>query len=374
MIVNKKKIAFVLSFLIMIIALTGCGEKEVNYADVPEEYVKTLEYHDGFVIVQLTDIHWNTATYIGNDEHGSKAYLLRVLNEINSKFGNVDLIEVTGDTFCLSNKLSVNSFIDFMEQVGVPYAITWGNHDRQCKFNPNWLSRRFLEAPFSLYTEVDHDNLHERGNYVVELMHGDKVAWQLFNLDSGSTYRSGAMDIGLQSDFIRTDQLEWLEFMHNRVGENVPVLCFYHIPQREFAEGYEAVMAGEAGYSSDFYLMEDLYGSDHAISMNPVFSRNNVKGAFVGHDHANDWTFTNPDNIVYGFGVKSNKELYSLDVKNELLDSYDEVNPDVDSEFDLMGASVIKLVNENGDFELYHLYLGEDAEKTTAEPIWDRYR
>lgn len=373
---SGKRISIWLTICLVIcisLSMAACGQREtVNFTDVPEQYVKTLEYHDDFVIAQLTDIHWNTSTNIGNSEYGSRSYLLKVAEEIRNEFGHIDLIEVTGDTFCLANKKSVKTFIDTMEEIGVPYAIIWGNHDRQCKFNPNWLSRQFLNAPCSLYCEVDNDNLHERGNYVVELMQGKDVAWQIFNIDSGSSYREGAKDIGLVYDYIRQDQIDWIDFMHSRAGADVPALAYYHIPQKEFDEGYEAVSSGAEGYKSEFYFLEPVSSSPHAVSMNSVFVRNNVVGAFVGHDHATDWTFTNPDGIVYGFGVKTNKELYSADVNSETLKEYDEINDSVtDASFDLMGASVVKLLNNTGDFELYHLYLSDDENTTNA--TWEKY-
>lgn len=368
---KKKIVAGLLAVFMMSILLSGCGRATVNYADVPDQYVKTLDYHDGFVIAQLTDIHWHTASAIGYGDEGSQEYLVKVVNEIKAKFGQVDLIEVTGDTFCLSNKRSVKTFIETMDEIGIPYAITWGNHDRQGKYNPNWLSRQFLKAPHSLYVEVDNDNLHERGNYVVNLMQDGDVAWQIFSIDSGSSYRNGAGDIGLEYDYIRQDQIDWFELMHKRAGDDVPVMCYYHIPQKEFDDGYEAVMANEPGYKSGFYMMEGVSSSAYATSMNPVFARNNVKGVFIGHDHATDWTFTNPDGITYGFGVKTNKELYSADVNAETVKGFDEINPDVDREFDLMGASVVKLLNDTGDFELYHLYLSDGQNVSGA--VWEEY-
>lgn len=337
--------------------LTGCsGAKAVHFADVPERYEKTLQYHDGFVIAQLTDIHWNSATCIGNDEYGSKAYIKNLIRDLKKEYGNVDLIEITGDIFCLTNSRAVDMFIDMMEEIGIPYAITWGNHDRQNTFNANWLSNQFINAPYSLYTEVDNDDVHERSNYVINLVDGDRTVWQIVNLDSGASYREGAMDIGLEYDYIRQDQIDWFEFMHKRAGADVPVICYYHVPQKEFVEGYEACRAGENGYKSAFYKMEGISNSPYAVSLNDVFKQNCVKGVFVGHDHANDWTFTNPDGITYGFGLKTDKELYSMKVTEDNLAADKALNPEVEEEFDLWGASVVILKNASGDFDLDHVY------------------
>lgn len=367
-----RKIALLLLLVLCAAAVGGCSTDEpVKFREVPELYEKSMEYHDGFVIAQLTDIHWNSATVVGNDEIGSIAYIKRTVDAIKQKFGNVDLIEITGDIFCVTDSRAVDMFIDMMEEIGIPYAITWGNHDRQNKFNPNWLSNRFIEAPFSLYTEVDNDDLHERSNYVINLQEDGKTVWQLFNIDSGASYREDALTIGLEYDYIREDQVEWFEFMHERAGEDVPVLCYYHVPQKEFVEGYEACRAGEEGYKQRFYKMEGISNSPYAVSLNNVFVENNVKGVFVGHDHSNDWTFTNPQGITYGFGVKTDKELYSIRVTEENAEADKLVNDEVDREFDLSGASVVRLNGTSGDFDLFHLYL--DGNDGVLNEIWEEY-
>lgn len=352
---GKKTISVLLIFFLISVIFCGCGET-FHYADIPEQYIKTLDYHDDFVIVQLTDIHWNSSTVIGNDEYGSIAYIKKVMNTIEAKFGHIDLIEITGDTFCLTSPLAVKHFINMMSDISVPYAMVWGNHDRQSTYNPNWFSNKFINAPYSLYTEIDNDDLNGRSNYVIELSDNGEPVWQIFNIDSGASYRTKASDIPLEYDFIRQEQIDWFEFMHKRAGNDVPVLCYYHIPQIEFVEAFEAINAGEAGYKSKFNKLEGVSISPYAVSLNPVFARNNVKGVFIGHDHANDWTFTNPDGITYGYGVKTSAELYSLRVEDE---------------FDLNGASVVVLKNKTGDFDLYHLYLSDKEENPDA--IWEEY-
>lgn len=365
-----KVLAFLLILPILAITLCGCQEP-LHYADIPDSYIKTMDYHDDFVILQLTDIHWNNATTIGNDTVGAKAYLKQVVAATEKKFGKIDLIEITGDTFCLTNTLAVNAFIDTMEEIGIPYAMTWGNHDRQSKYNPNWFSKKIASAPYSLYTEVDQDDVHGRGNYVIDLVKDGKTVWQVFNIDSSSSYRESATDIGLEYDYVRDNQIEWFDFMHKREGNDVPVICYYHIPQKEFVEAYEALNAGDPAYKTKFLKMEGISNSPYAVSLNPVFKDNNVKGAFIGHDHASDWTFTNPDGIVYGYGVKTNFELYSVRATDEFTEDDRLINGELESEFDLHGASVVNLKNTSGDFDLYHLYMSDKEEN--PEKVWEEY-
>ncbi len=179
--------------------------------------------------------------------------------------------------------------------------------------------------------------------------------WQLFTLDSGASYREGASDIFLTYDYIRQDQLDWLSDEHKLVGDNVPCVCYYHIPQKDNDIGYEAFLNNTPGYKGKFFKLEKFAASKYATEMNETFKANNVKAAFMGHAHNNDFTFTNPDGITYGLGVKTGSELYYAHVDK----SYKNAGCELEENFDLIGASLVTLNNCDGDFTLEHLYFNE---------------
>ncbi len=355
----KRIVAMAVLFALAATVFAGCAKAAHSYRENLAAYVKTMDYHDGFTILQLTDIHWNGGTQIGDADYGSKAYLKKVIDEAKAHAGQIDLIEVTGDTFMLANKAAVNSFIDFMTETGIPYAMIWGNHDRECTYNPNWISERFLEAPYSLYTEIDNDDVHERSNYVINLLNADgTAAWQITNLDSGASYREGAADINLTYDYLRDDQFEWMTAEHDAVGKDVPVICYYHIAQADYDIAADAIKAGAEGYKYKFFNLEGFADSKFSPKTEDVCLRNNVKAVFIGHDHADDWTFTTPSGIVYGMGVKSTPELYYAHIPTDYADAGFEYS----TEFSLLGASLVTLNDTAGDFTLEHLYLNERDE------------
>lgn len=353
--------------LLMILAfavgtMSGCGKTADSdgYAATlySEEYIKEMDYHDGFTILQMTDLHWSGATQIGNDEFGAIEYVKKVVREAEQHAGKIDLIEVTGDTFMLANKRAVRKFIDMMTDIGIPYAMTWGNHDRESHYNPNWLSRQFMEAPFSLYTEVDNDELHDRSNYVINLMDGADVAWQIFMLDSGASYREGAADLKMTYDYMRQEQVDWVSVMHKHAGVDVPALAYYHIPPAEVKAALNAYRDGSATFESKFFMYEGVGSSQLAPDTTRLCKDNNIRGVFLGHDHANDWTYTSADGVVYGFGVKTGPELYIAQVTTD----YEGSGVDFDEDFDLIGASLVTLTDRSGEFTLEHLYLNERDE------------
>ena len=93
-------------------ALTGCGN-QIQYKDNLDSYCTTMQYRDGFTIVQLTDIHWSS----GTDAIGSKEYLSNLISKLKEAYGTIDLIELTGDQFMLSNARTAKEFIKFMESL-----------------------------------------------------------------------------------------------------------------------------------------------------------------------------------------------------------------------------------------------------------------
>lgn len=352
---KRKSLYLLIMAMVVVSMFSGCG-KQVTFRDHLSDYVKTLEYNDGFTILQLSDIHWNTGSQIGNSEFGCEEYILKVIEETENHAGKIDLIEVSGDTFMLSNPLAVNKFIDFMGEIGIPYTMGWGNHDREGKYNANWLSKKFENAPFCLYTEVDNDDVHERGNNIINLIGSDgNVKWQVVNLDSGASYREGAADLSLSYDYIRKDQYDWMTAEHDAVGKDVPVICYYHIAQKDNQAAWDAIESGAEGYKSKFFKLEEFAESEYSDFTEEVFLNNNVKAAFSGHAHSVDWTFTTPTGITYGLGVKTGCELYYGTITPE----YEGAGVEVTEDFILTGASLVTLNNEDGDFKLEHLYLNE---------------
>lgn len=365
---------------LLVVSLAGCGNT-VRYQENLDKYVKTMEYHDGFNILQLTDIHWGTAT----DEHCSERYISKVINEAKAecarKGGTLDLIELTGDLFMLSNTETVNDFLRFFQNTGVPFATVWGNHDREGKYNPNWLTKRFLEASNSLYTEVDHDNVYGRSNYVINLMSGDKVAWQLAELDSGASYSESSVGLFRTYDFIRPDQAEWWKAEHDAANANklfaaeqVPTIAYYHIAQYENELAYNIFEANGNAVGGDItkakYFKLEKFASSEKNQMNffETGRTNGLKGAFMGHAHADDWT-CDYKGVTLGLGVKSGSELYYGRV-DEATQAAGNLPTPISGRFDLLGGSLVTL-HDDSTFELSHLYLNEKSSGDLVE--WEAY-
>lgn len=364
---NKKP--FLIAVPLLAAVLASCGQT-FDYKDHLGEYVKEMTFHDQFNVLQLTDIHWNANT----STMASKRYLEGLLKQadlhIKAEQGpsaKIDLVELTGDQFMLSNAHHVGSFIDFFEQAaekyGFLYASIWGNHDRHGLYNPNWLGDQFKKAAHSVYFEPE-DNLYGRSNFVINLMQGNGVAWQLANLDSGASFSETALSPFRDYDYIRPDQVDWWLREHNRAGANVPAIAYYHIPQQDNGAYWNAVKGG-ANYKNKFFKLEGFAdnGTERGKSTFIDTGRqNNLKAAFMGHAHNIDWT-VDADGVVLGLGVKTGTELYYAHIDPASEDAAMKKGVEdagVNEKFDLIGASLVTL-RTGEDFELEHLYFNERA-------------
>ena len=360
---------------LMSVVLTSCGNVR-KWEEHLDDYVYAMQFHANFNVLQLTDIHWNA----NSSTLASKGYLEKVLAEsdahVKGLYGNdakIDLIEITGDQFMLANTYHVETFMKFFEEqaakYGFMYTVIWGNHDRHGLYNPNWLSDQFKKAEHCIYIEPN-DNLYGRSNFVINLTDNGEVtgntAWQLVNLDSGASFSETAVSPFRDYDYIRDDQVNWWLLEHEKVGETVPAIAYYHIPQQDNGIAWDEVQADPTSHVNKFFKLEG-FADNGTGNYNSRFIKegvqHNLKAAFMGHAHNVDWTVEYDNGLVLGLGVKTGTELYfaHIDVNSEdkaMQDGLASVG--INENFDLIGASLVSL--KDGDaFDLEHLYLNERA-------------
>ena len=373
--------SFLLFVPLMSLALTSCSNV-LNWNDHLDSYVRTMQFHDDFNILQLTDIHWNA----NSSTMASKTYMSKLIKEVDDHIkatqglnAKIDLVELTGDMFMLSNTYHVKTFIEFFEEqaekYGFTYTAIWGNHDRHGLYNPNWLSASFAQAKHCIYVEPE-DNLYGRSNFVINLVRDSgSTAWQIVNLDSGASFSETAISPFRDYDYIRQDQVDWWVQEHNQVSSlinPVPTIAYYHIPQQDNLIAWNS----RQGRTNKFFKLEgfgDNGTEKYASKFIETGKTNNLKAAFMGHAHNIDWT-VDYDGVVLGLGVKTGAELYyaHIDPADNKTENLQEglasiqasVEPgyNVNQKFDLIGASLVTINNDLGilsTFELEHVYFNE---------------
>ena len=91
------------------------------------EHVKEMEVSgdQDFIVLQLTDIHWNYSTNIKE----ASAYLSNTIKVAKERAGHIDLLEITGDSLLVANKKIATTIYDLIDSWDIPWAFTFGNHD-----------------------------------------------------------------------------------------------------------------------------------------------------------------------------------------------------------------------------------------------------
>lgn len=359
---NKKML---IAFPMLSVLLSSCGQVN-GWKDHLDDYVRTMQFHNDFNILQLTDIHWNANT----STIASKKYIEKLLDQVELKVGagKIDLVEITGDQFMLANAYHVETFMDFFEaqakKRNFRYTVIWGNHDRHGLYNPNWLSEQFMKAEHCIYVEPE-DDLYGRSNFVINLMDGSTTKWQIANLDSGASFSETAVSPFRDYDYIREDQVNWWKAEHDKVGAAVPTIAYYHIPQQDNLEAWNKIHNDNVAMKHKFFKLEgfaDNGNEKYASKFIQTGRENNLKAAFMGHAHNVDWT-VEYEGVVIGLGVKTGPELYyaHIDPADETIEVQEglaTLSTPIDEKFDLIGASLVTIKNDT-DFELEHVYFNE---------------
>jgi 3',5'-cyclic AMP phosphodiesterase CpdA len=347
--------------------LASCGNaKDVTIAAYFAMNEKTpLVYRDGFKVLQLTDIHWSVNT----NAKVQGEYLTRVVKEANP-----DFIMITGDSLLGATTSTAETLMKVIESWQIPYGTTFGNHDREGEYSPEWLTQLWSSGKYSYYNEVQ-DNVFGRSNYVIPLTDGaGKPVWNLYSIDSNS-YPESKNGVYYDYDVIHTDQVEWFKATaaesKRLAGATVPGLAYFHIPLFEYCYQYvnehknnTQPVLGEILETSSFStapeeikkLFADAGMTTEDIKFWPGYMNtgffdagvaNGVQGFFCGHDHSNDWGdyYTSTAGKGYvSYGVKSGTELYYThsDKRN----------------VDLIGGSLVTL--RGNHFDLEHIYVPTD--------------
>ncbi|MDD3831808.1 MAG: metallophosphoesterase [Clostridia bacterium] len=305
-------------------------------------------------IMHLTDVHLGGGILsVENDRLALKAIERMVRAE------RPDLIIITGDvTFPApyvagtnNNKRSTKLFIEFMENLGVYWTFTFGNHDQEIysTLNADQISQIYASVPHPedgghCLFQNGREDINGNGNTMIKVRQKTEngigiVTQVLVLLDSHSYTDSDPLGIKWQYENITTNQLDWYESEINRItAENqaiestegtVKSLAFWHIPVAEYLSAYNAYIDNqrategvntELKYSYKYhfgYAWETgkivFSGMDEN---DPTFERmynlGSTQGIFCGHDHDNNFSITYDPNIdddkdairlTYGYSI-----------------------------------------------------------------------
>lgn len=290
-----------------------------------------------FKIMQLTDIHIGGGFMSKTvDEKALNAIATMVTKE------KPDLVIATGDiafpipyragTF--NNNSGIKAFANLMENLGVYWDVTFGNHDAEA------YSYYDREAVAELYSNEEYkhclfqagpEDVDGYGNHTIEVKNSKGIITQAIILIDSQAYVKDNIIESIKGtyDNVHPNQVQWYESEIKRMNaenekiskESVPVksLAFFHIPLVEMDDAWNEFR--ENGYkdTDDFKYIEGIiaetgrqvccgFGEDDLFEK--MLELQSTKAMFNGHDHVNSTTFEYKG-ILFSYGYSVDYFAYS---------------------------------------------------------------
>ncbi len=271
------------------ILIAGCSAKE-NPSTSKEI---SLHFNDQgkFKIVQMTDTHicWeNQVEYAKALDQ--ECYLLDTEKP--------DLVVFTGDVVTgIGADSSWVNYLKPLDERGIPFVITFGNHDREQELTERQLADYVMSHPMSLNT-AESGWLDDMA-IEIKSSSGDEVAALLYCMDSGDYSMNET--VSSHYGWFRWDQVDWYRktsfaYTNAHGGVPYPAYSFFHIPLLEYGETFNS------GHVVSGVREEDECPGYLNTGLFSAFAEcGDVHAVFTGHDHVNDYVVKN-DGIFLIYG------------------------------------------------------------------------
>lgn len=222
---------------------------------------------------------------------------------------NPDFIMTTGDNASpFFSDVMTKAVIKKLQSFGIPWGVTFGNHDTEWISDRNWNGNQYEAAENSLF-EMGPANIHGVGNYAVNVTdEKGNTIYSLIMLDSNSmrNYQDGK-----DYDFIYYDQIKWYEWVVNN-QKDTPSMLFFHIPLPEFKDAEIMWTTGKIDSSLGFGdNREDVFCAPVNTGLfDAVKDLGSTTHIFCGHDHINNLSVLY-EGVRLTYGLKTGPSSYS---------------------------------------------------------------
>lgn len=288
---------------LMLLTFSGCA-KEKHYS--PADYVTELDIsgHEDYKILQLTDIH------VANKDDRARQY--RFLEKLVKK-ADPDMIVVTGDLFTFADRKVLRELIDTLDSFGLPWTLTFGNHDEQCYFSVDTMTSYLNRYQGNLiFRDLQDDDVTGSANFAINLKKDGELFEQLILMDS-NRYCFGEY-IGY--DYIKDDQIAWYDALVDDTAEKnngtaADSILFFHIPLPEWDTAWD-------GYENGSPDVEYIWGVKNEKTCCPdynsgffdhILEKDSTKLIAVGHDHLNNFILKYKG-VYLAYGVNTTDRIY----------------------------------------------------------------
>ena len=282
-----------------------------------------------FKVIQLTDTHLGC----GFLSLASDKQMLKTV-ETMLRAEKPDLVIVTGDAFfpvpqsgTFNNANELKVFSTMMNNLGIYWAFTFGNHDCQALayLDEAHLAQRLEECGEYCLFQRGSESVSGEGNYAINVKNSDGIITRSFILlDSHAYPEEDAWGFKGAYDNIHQDQIEWYKSTINILNDInrqaiantadkekrsayskhfgiVKSFLFFHIPLAEYKTAWEnyrqnnyrdtidtKYVYGYMGETQEPYI---FCGAGEDTMFETVLDYGSTQGIFCGHDHTNNFSF-----------------------------------------------------------------------------------
>ncbi len=236
---------------------------------------------------------------------------------------------------------TIREIVKPMNEMGIPFAVTFGNHDCQVGLSNSEQADIYNSHEFSVSGEYRSEE--DKGTFRIPLYDGENHIFDVFLIDSNGQSLSG------EYLPVSEEQLNWYKEEREKAKENgeyTKAIVFQHIPVPEFFNVLKKVRFGTKWaveafrtHKGEFYVLPDEIknngGFMHESPATPdrnsgefdvLSEAGNVLALAVGHDHINSFVadfkgmkliYTQCAGFnVYGPKLKRGVRIFELDKNN----------------------------------------------------------
>ncbi|KAL3672592.1 hypothetical protein V7S43_001887 [Phytophthora oleae] len=277
-----------------------------------------------FKILQLADLHITGIPTVGcgssvptgmASQDCSEALTYQFVEQLLD-LEEPDFIAFTGDNVQVygpsSHQRAVDAVTRAAEERQIPYGMVFGNHDQEGDFPREKIVEMVSEKNHS-YTESGPETVDGVGNYMLNVTAPTSGAWgdvndtvfRMYFLDSGAEALTEKYPyVFSEYDWIKQSQIDYYRQLsetgraeaHSSSDSVLPAVMFFHIPLVEFAYS-------ESGCNGE----KNEWVHDQGMNLrllSTLSDMNEVKAAFVGHDHLNEYCcLVDGVQLCYGGGT-----------------------------------------------------------------------
>lgn len=283
---------------------------------------------EDFKVMHLTDIH------IGGGFLSTKTDK-QVINAVAAMVSaeKPDLVVITGDISfpvpwigTMNNAYAHGFMKRLMENLGVYWTVTLGNHDSEAYnfYNRADVANMYLDDSMEYCLFSSAEGLSGEGNHVINVKNSEgKITQSLFMLDTHAYTDKDPLGLKWDYDYVKEDQIKWykdtVETYSAENGSVVKSLMFFHIPLREVKQAYDEYVNNNRQNTANVTYIEGNDGEvDEVVYCSrqdenlfeTVLELGSTKAMFYGHDHLNNFVLEYKG-VVLSYGYSMDYLAYS---------------------------------------------------------------